>query len=406
MRQAVVTVATAATISGATLLSAQAADEWHEALRQEIKWSAAVQSDVHRVYLDEAPLAWRMEIADVLARPGAVVHAPGLTGDLARIDAGAHAAVVAQYRATYVGSDTLLGSDRYRMPQGGQDLPRRLADVRRSNGGASLDGPADGDQRFLVASLLAGASIPLVGLHLLLIVVARGRRRRADSHGIEPMVGDSVVVRSRGPAAVARRAAAVVPLLAWAAVTTLPAVQLHQAKLEIRAQQVAAIQSVRTSTAIACSTTRTTFSTEAKQTLLVMSATSLGAQLASLDADDAAAAAAATALSSAHEAVWPRLEQLEQAMSRPPALADGVDRPTAEVVNASPADWERLSAVQRQSADLAHELGQRAGLLSLAIFLAALVGVARRPGAGSWSPTVNLLLMAASATVTAWAFAG
>lgn len=121
-------------------------------------------------------------------------------------------------------------------------------------------------------------------------------------------------------------------------------------------------------------TARATFSAEAKHTLVVMSATSLGVQLASLEGDDAAAVEAATALSSRARGRLVAVDTARTAMSLPPTVADGVDRSTAEVVNARPADWERFSAVQRQSADHAHVLGLRAGLLSPAIFLAALVG--------------------------------
>jgi hypothetical protein len=390
--------------------SAQALDSWQDALRQQIAWSAAVQEDVRHTYEDEAAAAWDIDVLEVLS--GSLTNAAreaGTAGLYAQLEGQGRSSAAGQLRAAYAGTDALLGSGRYELPGGGQDLPRRLADLRATGDRFSADSArADGDASFRRAGMLAAASISLVLVHLLALVIVRIRlRRRRTARGQDLVDVRDTSAPGRGVIATTlKRFGAAIPVLAWVAVTTFPAAQMQYTKQEQRAQTIAASQAVRVSTAIACGGMRAGFSTRSLHTILTLEASSLGSRIAALEVREPEVARTVESLAVAEEPALAELDRIRQAMSRPPTAADGVDPATAEVVGASLADLEQLGSAQRRSADLAGRAGQKADLLSLAIFFAALAGAVRTSRFFPMAVAVRGFSLTCSFILAAWALSG
>lgn len=400
--QVVVAISTAASISGATLLSSDAADHWQEGLRQQIAWSAALQEDVRYLYQDEAPPAWQVEVDRVIgARLAQLSTAPGPTGVLATVEAESRARTAAQSRVAHEGTDTLLGSDRYRLPGGGVDVPRRLADLRRQHATPQPQSTLrEGDLTFQYASIFAACSVPLVALQLL---VAAWRRRRSRGRRLAPgppvngTISEPFVPHGRSNAFL-RGVATAAPTLAWVAIAVLPAVQLHFAKEEQRMRLAAARQSVEVTTAIACGSMLNGYSDLSLRTLLDTWAMSVAEQLSAPELADADIATAVTAVAEQRESALPELDTIHDVMSRTPEVADGVDPAAVASLTASPAELRGLSDLQRHTADDANLAGQRASLLNLSIFLAALAATIQRARGGRLGQAAGLVLLLGAAT--------
>lgn len=122
---------TAALFGRAALLAGDASDQWQQALRQELKRSAAVVEDVRYVYGDEAPLAFDGVTLEVLAQEyrAKAQASRGATRSLLTVEARANEELLDVVK----GGSAILSDEKYRLEGGGYDLGRRLADVRREN---------------------------------------------------------------------------------------------------------------------------------------------------------------------------------------------------------------------------------------------------------------------------------
>lgn len=126
MLQAAVTIVVAAVVAASAVLSSRADGAWNEASRQETTWSAGLIEDSRHVYGDEAPLALTVAVSEARAR----ALRQAAKADLVSWEATAEAQTAGNLRQAHTGSGGLLDGDRYRLPGGGLDVARRLADIR------------------------------------------------------------------------------------------------------------------------------------------------------------------------------------------------------------------------------------------------------------------------------------
>ena len=132
---------TAALFGRAALLSGDASDQWQQALRQELKRSAAVVEDVRYVYGDEAPLAYDGATLEILAQEyrSAAKDVSPAARSLLLVEARTNEELL----KVVTGGSEILKDERYRLEGGGYDLGKRLADVRQENADLITINPDD-----------------------------------------------------------------------------------------------------------------------------------------------------------------------------------------------------------------------------------------------------------------------
>jgi hypothetical protein len=172
-------VATAVLSGGAAWLSSQAGGEWQAALREELRWSTAAVEDIRFVYNDEAPYLLRADLADARAdalRKQAAGNA-GLPSEVARAEARMELELGFRTRQV-VGLRPY--QQPYRLPDGGLDLERRLADERNRNPDlVGLDPEPEqtaGNRASRRAAWVAAASVPVAAAFILAALATLAQR--------------------------------------------------------------------------------------------------------------------------------------------------------------------------------------------------------------------------------------
>ncbi|MEV6598687.1 hypothetical protein AB0M36_17780 [Actinoplanes sp. NPDC051346] len=392
--QAAITVAVAVGVAASAVLSSRASGEWHDASRQEITWSAALVEDLRHVYGDEAPFALHVAIADSRARALRLAAGDaGSAGDLAAWESLAETQTVGHLRQAAKGSGGLLDGDRYRLPEGGYDIARRLADMRGAHPDLRDRDPAgamaDGDAAMRQAVTVALATVPLVAVFVVLRglilwsgarAVRRGARARSAVPDVGLVPGPDPERRTAGPFGA-------VALLGWILISVLPAGIIVAGNQEQRAHSIATRGATKVSTAITASSVVRTFQAEGERALVLTELRGYARELAAVDTADELQAAPRTVVARADQQALPRLRPLVEAMTRLPEPASGVDPRTSRIAATGPTQWEALRKEQNRAVDLAERAGQRGDTLQVAVLLASL------------GMTLSLLALAGSAPV-------
>jgi hypothetical protein len=401
--QAAITIAVALGVAASAVLTSRASGAWHNASRQEIKWSAAVVEDLRYVYGDEAPLALTVTLAE--SRAAALRLATGADGGLAAWEATAETQTAWNLRQAQNGTGGLLDGDRYRVG-GGYDVARRLAAVRAQNPSLRDLNPAAamaaGDAAMRQAVTVGLATLPLVVLFVLLQATlrwsgARAVRRGTRARSAGPDIG--LVPSADQPSPFGALA-----LLGWILVTTLPAGVLVAGNQEQRAHAVATQGATKVSTAITASSVLRTFQGEGDRALITAELRGYARELSALDTSSTSEATRQTTLARADQSALPRLRPRIEAMTKAPAAASGVDARTAQVVTTTPAQWEALRLAQNRAADRAEAAGQRGDLLQAAVLLASLSSTLALLSLAGPAPALirrGAAVLLASAAVTA-----
>ena len=115
----------------ASFVSADASDNWQQALRTEIKRSAAMAEDIRYVYAGEAPLTFAGATVAVLAEEHRALARQVSPASRPRLLAEARTNEL--LFETYEAGSPILADDQYALDGGAYDLARRLADIRAEN---------------------------------------------------------------------------------------------------------------------------------------------------------------------------------------------------------------------------------------------------------------------------------
>ena len=162
------------------MLSAAAGDAWQKTLRVELKRTAALLIDVRYVYGAEGDVALMIREDEFLAdglHDAASEAAPDIAAALLE------QAQIHDDAAGFLAPNAVLAADAYRLPDGGIDVARRLAELRgQTPDMVALDPDAHaraGDQAQKQATGTIMAAVPLGAVFLLgaLAVPLPGRRR-------------------------------------------------------------------------------------------------------------------------------------------------------------------------------------------------------------------------------------
>jgi hypothetical protein len=186
--QAVVTVLIAAVVAAGGLLISQAGGGRQLAVREEIKRTAATVEDVRLVYGDEAPLAFRVAVGRMRAEElHRAARAAGSAGAAAEVEAVVQEQTAFALATGEEGTGRLADGDRYRTPDGGFDIGRRLADVRTRIPelvGLDPDGTqASADGRGRAARTVTASIAVLVSAYLVIVLAFSARWRRSSRRG-------------------------------------------------------------------------------------------------------------------------------------------------------------------------------------------------------------------------------
>jgi hypothetical protein len=111
---------------GASIASSAAGDSWQAALRMEVKRSAGAMNDGTNLYQAELPIANRILEARTLSTElkAAALSAPAPVRDELLAEARIQDSIVG------LAGSLDLTAETYRLPSGGYDLGKRLADLR------------------------------------------------------------------------------------------------------------------------------------------------------------------------------------------------------------------------------------------------------------------------------------
>ena len=180
--QLLVTVVVALLLGGATYAANQAADKWQQSTSEEIKWSASALEQLRFVYLDEAA-----DAALIACWENRAAVLSGLAADSGAglLSAEAETArQTAEQKVLGLGGANSLVAEKYRLPGGGFDVVRRLADLRQQETGTAAESARsllnDGDRLSFGATVLTSSAVLSVlgWLFFQAVVYARKRGRR------------------------------------------------------------------------------------------------------------------------------------------------------------------------------------------------------------------------------------
>ena len=327
--QVVITVVVAGVVASSALLASDANGGRQDGVRQEIKRSAATIEDIREVYGIEAPLAFRISVARLRATElKRAAEQAGLDGSVAAVDAVVQEQTAFRFAAAEKGTGSLADGDRYSLADGGFDVVRRLADVRRENPGlvaldpqsTQADADRDGGTAQIIAAACGVLTVTYAGL-----VLAAGFRRRHRGHGGGSDIG---LIPQPGDVEPTRRQAVILALLAWAFITVLPAFQTHFDDAEQRNQALAARSAQAVVTDIAVSNLREGFVAECVRAELALDLSTTARELGVLDGTDVnLARAEAVAVAADREALG-QVKAVRVAMTVLPAAGDPVDEVT------------------------------------------------------------------------------
>lgn len=353
-------------IGGSTLIGAKAGGAWSQAIREEIKSSAAAVEDIRSVYADEAPAAYELAVREERARQlrlaGAV--ADGSSG-LLLAEAGSETRLVENLRLAHRGRGGLIDGP-YRGGDG-YDVVRRLADVRGQHAElVALDPGATmraGD-RFNAWSTALWAATVLLVLAFVAVTASpwgRARLRRRSRRGRPGETDLNAIPAALGPM-----------LAAWLLLTLIPGLQQYCDNAEQRARAVSARHASQLQAAVAGSGLAASFREGTVRGRNLADIYADSRLLGALDSPDPRVAAAQAAYASAEAAALPGVGRVATAMGRLPSDPDGIDRRTRAILTSGEADWRALLDRQLASLARADRYGERGDRLILALGLAAI----------------------------------
>ncbi len=327
---------------------------WQDAVRDEVRRSAAVQEDVRYIYGDEAALGFRVAAAEA--------RADGLRGlkNTGRLAASEYTLATqtafALRQAALPGS--LISGTHYTRGELGYDVVQRLADLRaRHPELRDLDPDAIQARAGRHAShgtMGAGAGI-MAAVIAALTACTRGpvSRRRRVGYSLSATSPDVDLIPQPTLAVRRLRYTTTLQLAVWALLAILPLTQLLLAGQEQRAQADAARRAVQLSTSIAVSGQRTAFLTDSVQSALTADLGADARELAALDAPDPTDATEERAFAAAERGIAARLQRIAEAMGRTPTNSDHLDQTTMATLNSRPENWPILQRNQHHQVDLA-----------------------------------------------------
>jgi hypothetical protein len=378
-----VTVQLIAVIVGAVLtgvvaiLYSSASGSWQQSVRDETERTAARQEQVRRIYGDEAPVAFRVAVADIRARALRPIK------DTSRLAASEQTvAAQAAFQLRRISPpDSLVGDPRYALPNSGFDVPRRLTELTRTEADPPDPGASrgDGDTKAVLAGAVAVITVIFTGVAT--VAAAMPRRRGRDDAADDPQL-----IPQLGLAAAERRRITMLLLVLWAAGVLLPLVQLGLAGEEQRSQAAAARTAVHLSGQIAVGLTRSEFELNALRDATFVNVAATSREFAAVDASPADAPAE-LAMVRAEEAAAADVHDVAVTMGQVPAVVDGLDEPTVAGLRSGENDWEALLARQNAEADRADLYGDWsnaavaaiAGVLALTAWFEVVAAIRKRP---------------------------
>lgn len=368
--QLLVTVLVALLLGGATYAANQATDDWQQSTTEEIKWSASALEQLRFVYLDEAAdaaLIARWENRAVVLREHAVNGGAGL------LSAEAEAARrTAEQKVLGLNGANSLVAEKFRLPGGGFDVVRRLAELRQQETGAATESARslldDGDRSSFVATVLTSAAVLSVLGWLLFqgVLYTRESGRRVAA---EPPATDSAgLVPHPWTAPQRSRRLTAIALAGWTLVTLVPAGALYVAGAGQRSGAEAARMAVTISTYIQASNLYSSQAIQQQMIAIDQAQAGLSRKWAAIDLDDGAQDELGTAEVQAADA-W---SIIGTEMMRLPTTSDGIDTGLIMAMSATPEIWSEALKVQAAAAQVSEGASQATNLLTLAATLAAL----------------------------------
>jgi hypothetical protein len=401
--QLLVTVVVALLLGGATYSANQAADSWQKSTTEEIKWSARALEQLRFVYLDEA------SDAALIARwenRAAVLGDLAATGAAGLLSAEAETArKIAEQKVFGLSGTNSLVAEKFRLPGGGFDVVRRLAELRQQETGvAAASAPTlmdDGDRLSLVAAVLTSSAVLSVLGWLLFqgVVYARKSGRRVAA---EPSAPDNAgLVPHPWTAPQRSRRLTAIALAGWTLVTLIPAGGLYVSAAGQRSGADAARMAVTISTYIQASNLYSSQALLQHRIAIDQAQAGLSRKLAAINLSDAAQDELGTAEVQAADA-W---SVIGKEMMRLPTTGDGIDTGLVLAMSATSETWADALKVQAAASQVSEDANRATNLFTLAATLAALamslVTLAlARPGWPVAVPFAGMALLAA-AVVTA-----
>jgi hypothetical protein len=378
--QVLVTVALALLLTAATWASAQAAGHWQQATREAARSATVRVESVRFVYQSELPLA--IGLAQAQVRRDAVASLgdrgePEVTGEAAAADR-----LVAQLRMNAKQSNNRLAhSDDYTTPDGGYDVPRRLADALDGDQVTALDTSKAtmraGDQWARWARGWALLALAVAAAFVVLAFLRGRRRRRREPAG----TADVGLVPTPWDEPRRGRSVALLALAAWLALPILTVEQLALSADSARAAAQSSLLITQLSGAATASQVRNGAASDLQMRGIDLTMSGLARQLAAT----VDGSRGQRLLGIAEQRAGQRWVELGKAMTRAPGSADGVDAITVEWLASQPADWERVRGQQERVQLAAERAGSSGDAVALSLLMAALAAtaatVARLPGA-------------------------
>lgn len=355
----------------AAVLYSDASGTWQQAIREESVRSSSIQEQIRAVYGDEAPVAFRVAAADARADALRLVDSTDSTNPLV-----ASERMVAEQSAFALRQSappgTLGSGKEYALPDGGFDVPRRIADLARGHPDAPNPDrtAAQGDGQAKLALYIALMTVVVTGAAVAVasIPASPRARRRLQREARKPELLPQPGVADRHY----HRRTSFVLLALWAAGVLLPFAQLALSGEEQRSQATAARTAVRLTTETATSLARTSFETTALRDAAMADAASAARELAALDADESSADAE-RAVARAEASAASRTRDIAVQMSRAPAIDQGANSYMLRALASGPAEWETDRRAQNSEADRADQFGSWAnGIVAFIAILAAI----------------------------------
>jgi hypothetical protein len=208
------------------------------------------------------------------------------------------------------------------LPEGGFDVPQRLADLLRTEAAPPDPDAAwvDGDAQALRAGAVGVVTVIFTGVAV--VAAAMPRRRTPDGEEEVPEI-----IPQPGLAAARRRRTTTLLLALWAAGVLLPFIQLALSGEEQRSQAAAARTAVQLSGQIAAGIARSEFETNALRDAAFADVAATARELAALGAPSVDAALE-RALARVEEVAAATDRDIAAIMGRVPATVDGLDART------------------------------------------------------------------------------
>ena len=381
--QAVVSVLVALAFSLATLVAAQAQDKWQGALREEVKYSAAMVEDVRYVYGDEAQVGFN--VATSIARADALAAAAEGRAQPeawpALIEAHSVRTAAERLQKAYASEDASLLEERYR--DGDYfDVLARLADARQDTEHVVEADPesvaTSGTRLANWALVIALVPIPFAVLYFVLWRVWRRRPPTADDDDPEDTEDtEDVALLPSLSGARGRRGVFELQLAAWLLLILIPPLQIYHSSLADEATADAARAAVQVMRDVEVGNTTARFDASVETWLIQRTGMRETRELdvKSLGREAVAGQAALIAADASAEPVYRRIAD---GMLRNPGSGDDLDGETRAAISAGPEEWDALVKHQRDLSFRADEAGRRSDIMTLALLLA---GVATTLGA-------------------------